>query len=283
MASGLQAGVEDSFIEVDGVPVHYVRSGNGRPLLLLHGLVGSTQNWRQNIGALSSGASVYAIDLANMGRSGRVAGLDAGLEATADRVAACMDQFGFAETDVAGHSHGGAVAMMLAARHPEKVGKLILFAPANPFCDLGEGLLRFYRTSVGSGFARAIPFLPDRLKAVALRRMFGDPTRVADGTLEGYTEGLEIPGTIRHVMAVVRRWVPDMSALRAVLPALKTKPALLIWGDRDRAVGLASAEKLQQYLSNSSLVVLPSVGHIPFEEMPEACNRAVLEWLAQRS
>ncbi len=283
MLSSSKAGVEDSFIEVDGVPVHYVRCGTGRPLLLLHGLVGSTQNWRRNIAALSSGASVYAIDLANMGRSGRVAGLDAGLEATADRVAACMDQFGLAEADVAGHSHGGAVAMMLAARHPEKVGKLILFAPANPFCPLGEGLLRFYRTSAGSGLARAIPFVPDRLKAVALRRMFGDPTRVAEGTLEGYTEGLEVPGTITHVMAVVRRWVPDMSALRAVLPELKTKPALLIWGDRDRAVGLASAEKLQQYLSNSSLVVLPSVGHIPFEEMPDACNRAVLEWLAETS
>jgi pimeloyl-ACP methyl ester carboxylesterase len=272
--------IEEAFVLVDGVKVHYQRAGTGRPLLLLHGLVGSARNWRQNISFLSRDSSVYAVDLFNMGESERVPGLDAGLEATADRVAACMAALGLDEADVAGHSHGGAVAMMLAARHPKRVRRLILFAPANPFCDLGHQLIRFYQTRLGGWVARRIPILPRMLKATALSRMYGDPSRVDDAALDGYTDGLHIPGTIDHVLQIVRRWSVDMGILRSALADLAGKPTLLIWGDRDRAVGLTSGQQLQRILPQSSLIVIPGVGHIPFEEQPDVCNRAMRDWLS---
>jgi 4,5:9,10-diseco-3-hydroxy-5,9,17-trioxoandrosta-1(10),2-diene-4-oate hydrolase len=271
--------IEEAFVPVGGVKVHYQRAGTGRPLLLLHGLVGSAKNWRQNISFLSCDSSVYAVDLFNMGESERVPGLDAGLEATADRLAACMDALGLAEADIAGHSHGGAVAMMLAARHPDRVRRLILFAPANPFCDLGHQLIRFYQTRFGIWLARQIPVLPRMLKATALSRMYGDPSRVTAGSLEGYTEGLHIPGTMDHILQIVERWFVDMGLLRSVLPGLTAKPTLLIWGDRDRAVGLSSARELQRTLPQSSLLIIPGAGHIAFEEMPDICNRAMRDWL----
>jgi len=277
---GRHSEIEEAFVQVGGVKVHYQRAGTGRPLLLLHGLVGSARNWRQNIRFLSRDSSVYAVDLFNMGESERVPGLDAGLEATADRVAACMDALGLDEADVAGHSHGGAVAMMLAARHPHRVRRLILFAPANPFCDLGHQLIRFYQTGFGSWFARMIPFLPRMLKATALSRMYGDRTRVADGALEGYTAGLHIPGTIDHVLQIVRRWSVDMGLLQTALADLAGKPTLLIWGDCDRTVGLTSGRLLQRTLPQSSLIVIPGVGHIPFEELPDVCNKAMRDWLS---
>ncbi|HTD95633.1 MAG TPA: alpha/beta fold hydrolase [Edaphobacter sp.] len=273
--------IDEAFVLVDGVKVHYQRAGQGRPLLLLHGLVGSARNWRQNISFLSRDSSVFAIDLFNMGDSERVPGLDAGLEATADRLVACMDALGLAEADVAGHSHGGAVAMMLAARHPRRVRSLILFAPANPFCDLGRQLIRFYQTSFGIWLARQIPALPNRLKSTALSRMYGDPRRVADGTLEGYTDGLDIPGTIDHILQIVGRWSVDMGLLRNALSNLAAKPTLLIWGDRDRAVGLLSGQQLHRTLTQSSLLVIPGVGHIAFQEMPDVCNQAMHEWLTK--
>ncbi len=186
--------IETAFAMVDGAKVHYQLAGSGRPLLLLHGLVGSAKNWRQNISFLSRHSTVYAVDLFNMGESDRVPGLDAGLEATADRLAAYMDAVGLEEADIAAHSHGGSVAMMLAARHPERVGRLILFAPANPFCDLGHPLIRFYQTPLGIWLARRIPSLPKMLKATALSRMYGDPSRVSVDALDGYTQGLHIPG-----------------------------------------------------------------------------------------
>lgn len=272
--------IEEAFVAVDGVRLHYQRAGEGRPLLLLHGLVGSAKNWRQNINFLSRHASVYAVDLLNMGESERVPGLDASLEATADRVAACMEALGLEQADVAGHSHGGAVAMMLAARHPNRVGRLILFAPANPYCDLGRQLIRFYQTPLGIWLARQIPWLPRQLKKTALSRMYGDPRRVSEDALDGYTAGLRVPGTIDHVLSIVRNWSTDMGQLREVLTDLAEKPTLLIWGDRDRTVGLRSAQELQRTLRRSCLVVLPGVGHIPFEEMPEECNHAMKDWLS---
>ena len=275
-----EARIEEAFILVGAAKVHYQRAGAGRPLLLLHGLVGSAKNWRQNISFLSRDSAVYAVDLFNMGQSDRVPGLDAGLEATADRLAAYMDAVGLDEADIAGHSHGGSVAMMFAARHPDRVRRLILFAPANPFCDLGNQLIRFYQTRLGIRLARLIPFLPRMLKATALSRMYGDPSRVAEDALDGYTQGLHIPGTVDHVLQIVQRWSVDMRLLRDALAGLAAKPTLLIWGDRDRAVGLNSARELQRTLPQSSLLVLPGVGHIPFEEMPEICNQAMHDWLS---
>jgi 4,5:9,10-diseco-3-hydroxy-5,9,17-trioxoandrosta-1(10),2-diene-4-oate hydrolase len=271
--------IEEAFVLVNGAKVHYQRAGTGRPLLLLHGLVGSAKNWRLNISFLSQNSTVYAVDLFNMGESDRVPGLDAGLEATADRLAAYMDAVGLDEADVSGHSHGGAIAMMFAARHPDRVRSLILFAPANPFCDLGHQLIRFYRTRPGIWLARQIPILPRMLKATALSRMYGDPSRVSAGSLEGYIEGLYVPGTIDHVLQIVERWFVDMGLLRSALTGLAAKPTLLIWGDRDRAVGLTSGRELQRTLPHSSLMVLPGVGHIAFEEMPDICNKAMRDWL----
>lgn len=271
--------ISEESVRVNGVAIHYERAGVGRPLILLHGLVGSSKNWRRNISFLAEHSSVYAIDLSNMGASERVPGLDAGLEATADRLAAAMDALGLESADIAGHSHGGAVSMMFAARHPERVRSLILFAPANPYCDLGHQLIRFYQTRIGRWLARQIPILPRALKGIALSRMYGDSSRVAPGALEGYTEGLHIPGTVDHILQIVQRWFDDMHLLNSALERVVNQPVLLIWGDRDRAVGLRSAEVLRKTLPQSSLLVLPGVGHIPFEEMPEVCNQAMLEWL----
>ena len=66
--------IEEAFVLVDGAKIHYQRAGRGRPLLLLHGLVGSAKNWRQNISFLSRDSNVYAIDLFNMGESERPPG-----------------------------------------------------------------------------------------------------------------------------------------------------------------------------------------------------------------
>jgi pimeloyl-ACP methyl ester carboxylesterase len=109
--------------------------------------------------------------------------------------------------------------------------------------------------------------------------MYGNPARVTEGTLETYTDGMLIPGTVDHVLRIVAGWYDDMRSLRLALTNLANKPALLIWGDRDRAVTLPSGERLQRMMPNSKLIVIPGAGHLPFAEMPDACNEAMLEWL----
>jgi 4,5:9,10-diseco-3-hydroxy-5,9,17-trioxoandrosta-1(10),2-diene-4-oate hydrolase len=276
-----QPELEDAFVDVLGARVHYVHAGTGRPLLLIHGLTGSTGNWRRNIAAFARDASVYAIDLVNMGRSQRVTGLDAGLAATADRVAACMDALGLAEADIAAHSHGGAIALMFAARHLERVRSLILFAPANPFSNVGDPLVRLYTSAPGRQLARLVPYLPRSIYRIALGRMYGDHARIVDGTLDGYVEGLRVAGTIDHVMAIVHSWFAEMAALRAALPQVAHVPTLLVWGDRDRAVTLASGLKLHHELPESEWIVLPGAGHVAFEELPEEANRIMHDWLSR--
>ena len=270
--------VRESSVIVGGMRLHYCKAGSGPAMVLLHGLVGSSRNWDQNIQFLARFRTVYALDLANMGESERVAGLDPGLEASADRVADCMDALNVEWADVAGHSHGGAISMMLAARHPARVRRLVLFAPANPFCDLGKPLIRFYQTRIGVGVARLLPRLPRALYKTALSRMYGDPRRVHEGELEGYTRGLNA-GAVEHVLGIVRGWTDDMKALTGVLHSLAERHTLLIWGDRDRAVGLSSGERLAKLLG-AKLLVIPGVGHLPFAETPEICNRAVRDWLS---
>ena len=113
--------------------------------------------------------------------------------------------------------------------------------------------------------------------------MYGDPRRVVDGSLEGYTDGLRIPGTVQHILGIVNHWFEDMLELRSALGRITMIPTLLVWGDKDRAVGISSADSLQAVLRCSRLVVVPGAGHIPFEEMPEACNEAVQGWLRGRA
>jgi 4,5:9,10-diseco-3-hydroxy-5,9,17-trioxoandrosta-1(10),2-diene-4-oate hydrolase len=274
-------GMEERFVDVLGARMHYLHAGSGRPMLLIHGLVGSSANWRRNIGPLAQRASVYAIDQVNMGKSQRVAGLDPSFEATADRIAAMMTALGIEEADIAGHSHGGAIALMLAARHPGRVRSLILFAPANPFSDLSDLLVRVYTTPLGGMAASIAPYFPEPLHRFALGRMYGDPSRITDCSLPGYIDGLRVRGTVPHILAIVRLWFADMAKLKAALPRVSAVPTQLIWGDRDRAVSLVSGEMLNRELGESEMTVVPGGGHVLFEEMPEESNRIMLAWLSR--
>ncbi len=97
--------------------------------------------------------------------------------------------------------------------------------------------------------------------------------------MQKYIDGLRVPGTIDHILAIVRCWFADMAMLRATLPQVASVPTLLLWGDRDRAVSEASGARLKQELSKSRLIVVPGGGHVLFEEMPQESNQIMLEWL----
>ena len=269
--------LQSSTVDVDGIKISYRRAGSGPAMMLVHGLVGSAHNWDRNMQELSRHRTVYALDLVNMGDSDRVAGVDAGLGPTADRIARLMDALAIDAADIAGHSHGGAVAMMLAARHPQRVRKLVLFAPANPYCEKGMSLIHFYNSWLGTKFARLIPAMPRMLHDFAYRRMHGDPASADPASLDGYTRRFNRE-SVDHVLRIVRRWTIDMALLRTRMNDIAALPVLLIWGDRDRAVGLSSGERLARRLG-ARIVVLPGVGHLPYAEAPEDSNRAMVEWL----
>lgn len=275
---------EEAFVDlVGGARLHYVHAGCGRPLLLIHGLVGSSANWQGNIDALAQHASVYAIDLVNMGIPRRVGKADAGLVATANRIMAVMDALALVDADIVGHSHGGAVALMLAALHPERVRSLILFAPANPYCRSSDLMVRIYSTTWGGWLAWMLPYLPSPIQRIAIGEMYGGPDRILDNCLRDIVDGLRSPDTLRHVLCILRCWFTERVKLKAVLRRVKRIPTLLVWGDRDYTVSLSSAIKLNRKLRGSELIVLPGGCHSVFEELPGESNRIMIEWLTRNS
>jgi pimeloyl-ACP methyl ester carboxylesterase len=215
----------------------------------------------------------------NMGKSQRVGGLDAGLRATAKRIVAVMDALDLAEADIVAHSHGGAVALMLAAMYPRRVRRLILFAPANPYCRSCDPVVRTYSTPWGGFLAWMLPYLPAPIQRIALGEVYGGSDRVVDRCLREIVNGLRSPITMRHVLCIMRCWFTERAKLKTALHRVKRIPTLLVWGDRDCTVSLSSAAKLKRKLRGSELVVLPGAGHSVFEEIPEESNRIMLEWL----
>src|ERR1700760_583851 len=163
---------EEISVLIDGHRMTGLKAGSGPALVLTHGLLGSADAWSPCFERLGRQSTVYAVDTLGIGRSERVAGLDAGLAAQADRLAAFLVGAGISKADIAGTSHGGAVTMMMAARHPELVRSLVLHAPANPFSLVGDSLVNFYRSPLGHWFANQVPNLPLKLQELALGRMY---------------------------------------------------------------------------------------------------------------
>jgi pimeloyl-ACP methyl ester carboxylesterase len=259
--------------------MYSLQAGQGSPLILLHGLLGAAVCWRPAMASLARDARVYAIDALGMGASARVPGLDASLQASAERLRSFMDSEGIDRADLCASSHGGAVAMFFAATYPERVRSLILQAPANPFCSRSRPQIRLFSSRFGQWLGRRLPGAPRRLQAVALERMYGDPARVQPGILENYVRSLRIPGTVDYVLAVLASWTRDMSQLKHLLRRLRGIPCLLLWGTHDRAVSLASGETLQRILG-AELDLLPGLGHLPYEEQPHEFADRVCRFLA---
>jgi pimeloyl-ACP methyl ester carboxylesterase len=262
-------------VRVQDAGMRCLVTGDGPSLLLLHGLLGTADAWGPATQRLAASSTVYAPDALGIGGSDRVPNLDVSLVATAGRLVDLMDAKGIAQADIVGTSHGGSVALMLAALHPERVRSLVLHAPANPFSDVADPLIRFYRTALGRWFASRLPTVPANVQALALGRMYGDASRIRSGSLERYITSLRVPGTVSYVLSILDRWELDMAALEAALPGVRRVPALLLWGDRDRAVSLRSGERLVEYFDRASLLVIPGAGHLPHEEVPVAFAGAI--------
>jgi pimeloyl-ACP methyl ester carboxylesterase len=111
--------------------------------------------------------------------------------------------------------------------------------------------------------------------------MYGDHRRVPVGTIEGYSAQVMQPGRVHSILNSLRNWEDDVNALSQAIPRI-TAPSLLIWGTRDRAVDLRSAEQLRRALPTSELELIEGAGHLPFEETPDEFNRLVLDFVERK-
>ena len=279
LPSGSAIAVKDLAINLNGLSCRYQRAGTGPALLMFHGLMGYSFSWRHAIPFLAPLRTVYAIDLPGTGFSQFVPGMDCSLHASAERMLRFMDELSIESCDLLGTSHGGAVAMTLAGLAPQRIRKLILVAPANPWSPRGRWLIPvLINPMVAPIFLKLAPHF-HWLQEYYFRRLIADTRRLRPGTTEGYLERLHSRDAFEYGISVLRSWNGDMKELEASIAKIATIPALLIWGDRDGAVYPESARELKQRLHNRRLLMLEEVGHLPYEEVPEEFNRAVASFL----
>ena len=275
-----EPSIEERFFTLDGAAMRYLHAGVGPPLILIHGLMGYSFSWRHAIPFLAEKSEVFAVDLLGTGYSERPPDLDCSLRACARRLLRFMDAMTASPFDVLGTSHGGGVAMMAAALAPERIRRLILVDPINPWSPRGRTLAPFLSSPIIAPLFVNLAHHSPSVQEYYFCRLYGDPRRIQSGTLEGYKKPMELPSSFEYAVSILRTWNQDLRELETALPRIADIPTLLIWGDRDAAVAPASAERLKQSFRKSQLVMMQGIGHLPYEEAPDEFNRLVSDFLS---
>jgi pimeloyl-ACP methyl ester carboxylesterase len=219
------------------------RTGAGTPVVLLHGLSGSSRWWSRNVDALAERHLVATVDL---GRFGRLP-----FDEIVALIARWLKTFG-EPVHVLGHSMGGLLAISLAAQRPDLVRSLVLISAVgipfklNPFPHVAALPKPPYG---GPGIARVL--VPDFFRT--------SPASIA------------FAGT-RVLLADIRE---RMRAIRV--------PTLLVWGAADPLVPLRYGEAMQQEIPGSRLEVIARAAHVPMWDAAADFNRLVLSFLASAS
>lgn len=228
------------------------RAGAGTPVVLLHGLSGSSRWWRRNVDALAARHLVAAVDLVGFGRNRRFRGLPLLLpsfsEVTA-LLARWLETFG-QPVHLIGHSMGGQIAIALASERPDLVRSLILVNAAGmPFrLDPRPHVRAVPKPPYGGpGIARVL--VPDFLRA--------GPASVAVASAR------VVRGDMRDRMHAIR------------------VPTLLVWGENDPLVPLVYGEAMQREIEGSRLVVIPRAAHVAMWDASEEFNRVALSFLEE--
>ena len=274
---------EECWLDLPNGRMRYFKAGSGPVLILVHGLLGYSFSWRFTIPALAAHATVYAIDNLGAGLSPAAETMDCTVRAAAERVLQFADALGLKGFDLLGTSHGGGVAIMVAAicteRKDARLRRLILVAPVNPWSPHGKRLAPFLGGPVGSMLLRNTIERWRSFDYFVLRRLFGDRAKIPPDSLDGYRIPVLKNHGFRYAKRIIRNWTADLAELETALPKICDYPTLLIWGTRDRAVHFSSAEPLRRNFRNARLVAFEGVGHLPYEEAPVEFNQALIDFL----
>jgi abhydrolase domain-containing protein 6 len=276
----LLARAETHAVQVGDHRVVYVESGRGPLVVLLHGFTGAKENWLPLMRRLHATHRVIAPDLPGWGESTRLPDADYGPVAQAERVRAFLGAL--PETDgrrpalVVGHSMGGQILGLLAARHPDAVGPIVLMDSAGvPFRAnaFGRGVLAgenpFEATTradvhryLGIVFTDP-PFVPWPADEAIARR------RQRDAAFE------------QSVLARIGRG-PEALQLAGELGAIRA-PVLLLWCRDDRVIDPSAAAVFARGLRDSRTVLLDGCGHMPMMAKPDAVAAALADFAREEA
>lgn len=257
-------------IEIEGLRIAYERSGEGPPLVLLHGYVGDGRvTWRRQIDELSDEFTVVAWDAPGAGRSSDPPE-SFRLPDYADCLAGFVGALGLGQPHVAGLSLGGGLALELYRRHPTIPTSLVLAGAYAGWAGSLPPEVVEVRLRQALELA-ALP--PDRLVRAVLPTLFSES---APGELVDEFAAVMSEFHPAGLRAMARSFAE--ADLRETLPRIDV-PTLLLYGDRDVRAPLGVAEDLHAAIPASRLVVMPGVGHVSSVEAAGRFNTEVRAFL----
>jgi pimeloyl-ACP methyl ester carboxylesterase len=250
------------------------------PMVLLHGVAASAWTLEALIAELPPERRVIALNLpgSELGDNANLS--DVSLRGLARQVRDCAQMMGMEGPVILGHSHGGAIALQIAASFPEFATGLILLAPAHPFLLRERWMVAFYNSWIGHIAGHSIRWLPDWMQGVGFNRLLGPAGRKVGIDWKPYREPFKRRDNVVQVLRLLKSWGADMDALGVQITEHKIlTPTLFLWGDSDPIVPIETAAKLQRCMQEWELVTLRGVGHLPNEEAPAKCGGAIRTWL----
>jgi len=272
-AERAQSQLQAKQLKIPGFDIAYLEGGNGEPLVLVHGIGADKDNFTRVARWLTPHYRVIAIDMPGFGESSKPADADYGIPAQAERLDQILQALGLNRAHLGGSSMGGWIIAAYAAKYPNKVGSLWLLGAAgidggkpsevrSAWNQRGEYLL-FSKTP--EDFERTIdmvfvqrPFLPHSVRHVLAAQAIANyplHTRIFRGLMEHWTE------------YTVNRQIEGLPL-----------PALIVYGDHDRAVDPGDGMIWQRLLPHSQLEMMPDIGHLPMMEAPEPAAQRYLQF-----
>lgn len=285
----MTSDVEHGFLLANGVRLHYVQSGQGKLVLFLHGFPQCWYAWRKVLPGVGRFRRAVALDLRGYNDSDKPIRVgDYRLESLVEDVARAIRALGAYRADVVGHDWGGVIAWELASRRPELVDRLVVINGPHP-----EVMRRRLLTDV-SQLARSwyillfqLPGLPElflgRDRCAFLEkafRPFGSDPRIGPEAIAFYRKALSRPGALQAALNYYR------AALRSRLFSAPSYapvscPTLMLWGEKDEALGRELAEDTRRWARDLELRFLDASHWVP-EECPEELERSLLDFLGAR-
>jgi pimeloyl-ACP methyl ester carboxylesterase len=245
----LMAGAETRATTVNGYRVHYyvMGPGSGLPVVLVHGLGGRADDWRNLAPFLSrAGYRVFLPDLVGYGQSERPQGFSYSVPDEAGIVVGFLDALGLKQVDLGGWSMGGWIVQRVAAEDPERVRRLMLFDSA------GLAVRPDWNMQL---FTPRNPSELAQLDALLMPHPPHVPWFVAQDILR----------VLKGNAWVIHRAIASMLTGRAttddLLPTLKM-PVLIVWGQLDHITPLSQGETMHRLIPQSQLAIIPECGHL---------------------
>ncbi|MDQ3618744.1 MAG: alpha/beta fold hydrolase [Actinomycetota bacterium] len=271
-------------VRAAGLDTFYLEAGAGPPVVLLHGLGATNASMLPTLWDLSQDHRVMAPDLPGFGESSKpIRSYDAAFYA--QWLVAFLDEVGVERASLIGNSMGGRVAIEGALHAPDRVHRLVLFAPSPAFIKKRQfvELVRVLRPEMA-----LLPLrVPHKQVVRSIKRLFAQPGRLADpwydAAADEFIRIFSTPrGRIAFFSAARQIYLEEphgdtgfWDRLRELAP-----PSLFIWGQRDKLVPAGFARHVERALPDATSIVLDDCGHVPQYELPDKAHELAREFLA---